>query len=158
MNKLKKILIVFGILFFKITAFSQSFSVTELISLYKMSGEQFRTYVNDKGYIGTSKETKPFFLYYNNSNNQIASVVYYNEVTKENIHAIMWKLNDPFLRTTFKDEMIKKGFKYVRSMAEDKSTNNLFYTTKEYLICLTTTIDVSKKEPANYLITLQSTK
>ena len=158
MIKLKTILLVFGLLFFRFTAFSQSFSVVELISLYKMSGEQFKKYVTDKGYIGTSEETKPFFLYYNNSNNQIATVVYYNEVTKENIHAIMWKLNDPFLRTAFKDEMIKKGFKYVRSMEEDKSTNNLFYTTKDYLICLTTKIDVSKKVPANYLITLQSTK
>lgn len=153
-----KAILIIAFLFFKIATFSQSFNVGELISLYKMSGDQFRKCVTDKGYIGTSKETKPFFLYYNNSNNQIATVVYYNETTKENIHAIMWKLNDPFMRMTFKDAMIKKGFKYVRTMQENKSTTNLFYTTKEYLICLSTTINTAQSEPANYLITLQSTK
>ena len=81
-NKFRILLLLVGFLFLKTIAYSQSFSVQEMKSLYAMSGKQFRNYVNDKGYIGTSKNTKPFFLYYNNSNNQIASVVYYNEITK----------------------------------------------------------------------------
>ena len=76
-----------------------------MINMYKISGVQLRNYVNDKGYIGTSKETKPFFLYNNNTNHQISNVEYFNEITKENVHAIIWKLNDPFLRMEFKNKL-----------------------------------------------------
>lgn len=158
MNKFKILLLLFGVIILQSIAKSQSFTVPELISLYGMSGKQFRSYVNDKGYIGTSKDTKPFFLYYNNSNNQIASVVYHNEITKENIHAIMWKHNDPFLTSEFKKKLITAGFKYVRTMKIDENSHNIFYSNKEFLLCLTTKIHVSEKEPADYVILLQSTK
>ena len=149
--------ILFSFLLFSgICTFSQSFSVSEMINMYNMSGVQFRNYVNDKGYIGTSKETKPFFLYYNNTDNQISNVVYFNEVTKENVHAIIWKLNDPFLRIEFKNKLISRGFKHIRLLKIDKYTTSLFYSNKEYLFCLTTKIDLDKIEPANYTILLQS--
>ena len=70
----------------------------------------------------------------------------------------MWKHNDPFLNSEFKKKLITVGFKFVRTTKIDENTHTIFYSNKQFLICLTTKIDVSKKEPADYVILLQSTK